>query len=387
MFERVVAPATLYLTMALATSDLPCRLVEVSIEQTMVLDEHDQKGRQVQLILAPADENGRRTFRLFSKSVSHPNGWTLHVRGRIEPGATTQSETAEGKPLGALRGRLQERSVAAFYEAVTDVGVAYGASFRGLSALWAGEGEALGEVRMPEELANNGLDLHPALLDACIQVAAAAGDGQRPQGTFVPFQLERLELVEAVPAHFFCHARLRELASPNAETLTADLWLRDEECRLLGRVGGLVLKRATRQALPGPKAKIEDWLYEVRWHEQLHSSQVIATDFFPSLPVLADRVQPVADRLARDAGLDVDDGRVALGLEELSRQYIVRRMKRLDWSLEVGAVLDANDLLSRLNILPAHCKLVGRMLEILADWRASAAGRIPLAFSARTSGG
>lgn len=368
VFERVVAPATLYLTMALAISDLPCRLVEVSIEQTMVLEEHDQTGRQVQLVLAPADENGQRTFRLFSKSVSQPNGWTRHVRGRIEPWATTESETAAGEPLGALWGRLQERSVEAFYEAVTAVGVAYGASFRGLSALWAGDGEALGEVRLPEELANNGLDLHPAHLDACIQVAAVAvGVGQRSEGTFFPFQLERLELAEAVPAHIYCHARLRTAAEQEAPTLTADLWLLDEASRLLGRVGGLVLKRAGREALlSGPQTKVEDWLYEVRWHEQPHTSQVIAADFFPPVSALADRVQPVANRLARDAGLDVGVGRLAVGLEELSRQYIVRALKRLGWSAGVGAVLDANDLLSRLKILPAHRRLVGRMLEILA---------------------
>ena len=56
-----------------------------------------------------------------------------------------------------------------------------GTSFRGVAKLRVAQGEALGEIEAPEnvkgEMARYGM--HPALLDACVQVAASAlGVGQ-----------------------------------------------------------------------------------------------------------------------------------------------------------------------------------------------------------------
>ena len=368
VFDRVVAPGALYLSMALATSALPGRLAEVSIQQAMVLEEEERSCRQVQLVLQPAGEDGQQDFQLFSKSVSEEDGWALHARGRLEPLPRVSEEEDRPEPLETLWNHLQEQSVEAFYQAFNAVGIAYGPSFQGLSALWAGEGEALGEIRTPPELPTNGLALHPAVLDACLQVTGAATVSDRQsEEAYVPFQLERLDLVGEVPGHFYCHARLREAIADNRETLTADLWLRDESNQLLGRITGLVLKRATPQTmLAGRKAKIEDWLYEVKWQEQPRIGQVMAADFWPAVSSIADRVQPMASGLVQEAGLGTADRRLLEAMEELSRHYIVQAFKQLGWSAGVGEAVDRDDLLSRLGILPSHGKLVGRMLEVLA---------------------
>src|SRR5580698_3823631 len=58
----------------------------------------------------------------------------------------------------------------------------YGPSFQGVERLWCGEREALGEVRLPPAVIpvgqtngkSDGASFHPALLDSCVQVLAAA---------------------------------------------------------------------------------------------------------------------------------------------------------------------------------------------------------------------
>ena len=107
------------------------------------------------------------------------------------------------------------------------------------------------------------MGLHPTVLDACFQVLmaalpAAAGD------LYVPLGWESLELWGAAPRRVACEARLREAA---ADTAVVDLWLRDAAGAAFGRVRGLLLKRATRQALLGAAAGVDELLYEVVWRE------------------------------------------------------------------------------------------------------------------------
>ena len=139
--------------MALATSELPAHLGEVSIQQAMVLEE--EEFRPVQLLLQPGDAEGRREFQLFSKSPSEKETWTLHARGTLHAGETLHAdspmdavEVELSEPLERLKDRLGEASVEAFYETMLIV-VGLGPSFQGLSALWAAEGEALGKIHTP----------------------------------------------------------------------------------------------------------------------------------------------------------------------------------------------------------------------------------------------
>ncbi|MFD0691930.1 type I polyketide synthase [Actinomadura fibrosa] len=71
-----------------------------------------------------------------------------------------------------------------FYERLT---VEYGPAFRAVQAVWAGDGEAWAELRLPDGVDPDGYGLHPALLDAALHPIAAAGllpDPERPRLAF-----------------------------------------------------------------------------------------------------------------------------------------------------------------------------------------------------------
>jgi len=65
--------------------------------------------------------------------------------------------------------------LAGFHERLTEAGFAYGPAFRGLRAAWRHGDEVFAEVALPDGVDTAGYGLHPALLDAAVQVTALAG--------------------------------------------------------------------------------------------------------------------------------------------------------------------------------------------------------------------
>src|SRR3546814_2279073 len=92
-------------------------------------------------------------------------------------------------------------------------GIALGPSFRGLHAIWRGDGEALAEVVVPEALVEtaDGLPIHPAVLDSCFQLLGATFTGEGTSGGFLPLSVDRLRFWRRPGARFFCHARIAEI--------------------------------------------------------------------------------------------------------------------------------------------------------------------------------
>ena len=156
------------------------------------------------------------------------------------------------------------------YEGLLERGLEYGPSFRGVERLWRRDGEALGRLRLTEAVATQriGHKIHPALLDACFQVLAAAlpkgsADGEDP---FLPVGLARLHLDDLPDTGLWAHALLKSDAPADADYLEGDVFLLDERGQVLLEASGLRLQRLERDARPeNEQEDLDDWLYEVRW--------------------------------------------------------------------------------------------------------------------------
>ena len=201
-----------------------------------------------------------------------------------------------------------------YYEAFASVGIELGEAFQGLARLWVGEGEAVGEVRRPAGLEGVGGPIHPAVLDACLQVVGAAR-GKDWREAYVPFQWGEVERWESVGERFYCAARLREGGA--GETLEADLWVTDEGGRAIGRIQGYVARRVSRESLlGGVGSELDSWLYEVAWKEQEREGE------WPSPESVARQVREEAAGLIAEAGLEEETaGRLDEEMEAVSRAY------------------------------------------------------------------
>ena len=380
VFNRVVAPGALYGAMAASASLVegsgPVVVEDMQLHNPLVFEENengtDEEGRKVQVVLDALELTSPRGVQIFSKGSE--GEWTVHVEGRLLPGAP-DPEVGERIDLDGLKAGLSPVDVADYYRHRASTGVDLRAFFRTLGRVWSRPGEAVGEVSLPESLTGHGLDVHPLVLDGCFQVVGAARNlaGSEGGAAYLPFGWERLWLAGPLPDRVVCHARLGE-ASRQAETgtgepaevLSGELRIYDPKGVLLGRLTGYTVKRATRAALLSAIEGVKDLLYEVVWRERDLPAGITPADFFPSPATVAARSQLFAGYL-KDAGVDPDDRDALLAnLERWSRSRALATLEELGWRRRAGETVEPEALRSRLNVLPEHKRLFRRMLEMLA---------------------
>ena len=380
VFNRVVAPGALYGAMAATASRLegsgPVVVEDMQLHNPLVFEENengtDEEGRKIQVVLEASESTSARGVQIFSKGSD--GQWTVHVEGRLLPGAP-DPDAGERIDLEGLKAGLTPLDVAGYYRHRASTGVDLRTSFRTLGRVWSRPGEALGEISLPETLSGHGLDVHPLVLDGCFQVLGAARNlaGSEGGAAYLPFGWERLWLAGPLADRVVCHARLSDAsreaesgAGEPAEVLSGELSIYDPSGMLLGRLSGYTVKRATRAALLSAIEGVRDLLYEVVWRENDLPAGITPADFFPSPAEVAAGSQLFAGYL-RDAGVDPDDRDALLAnLERWSRSRALATLEELGWKRRAGESVEPEALRSRLNVLPEHQRLFRRMLEMLA---------------------
>jgi natural product biosynthesis luciferase-like monooxygenase protein len=177
-----------------------------------------------------------------------------------------------------IRDRCREEiSGPEFYKKLQGYVIQYGSSFQGIERLWRRDGEALGQIRLPKglELEADFYRIHPALLDACFQVLAAAlpalpqaRNGRIAEGeTYLPVDLGSLRLHDRPRPEMklFSHALLRPGAGGNAETFEGDVRILDEKEKIVIEASGLRLKQIERAVQRTGRENLGDLLYELQW--------------------------------------------------------------------------------------------------------------------------
>jgi phthiocerol/phenolphthiocerol synthesis type-I polyketide synthase D len=207
--------------------------------------------------------------------------------GGAMPPAAVSVTLAPHTPADALDARLPERLGAIqqrcreaiepdrFYDGLQSHGIQLAASFRGIERLWRGDGEALGWIRLPAEI-EPGLgeyQVHPALLDACLQVLVAAlpafaapAEAELP---YLPAGLRSFRIVKRPGKSAWSHARLMQVVPREVDVFEGDVRLLDETGHVLVEALGLRLQRsepALRAVRPGA-GQVDQLYYELRWEE------------------------------------------------------------------------------------------------------------------------
>ncbi len=173
-FGVPVVPGTAFVELALrAGSEVACEGIdELTLEAPLVLPE--QGAVQLQLSVGEPDERDRRKIAIHSRpaqaSSDHPGEgpWIRHATGTLAPTDTTLEPATEAwPPVGA-----QPIDADYVYDRLAEVGFSYGPAFQGLHQAWCQGDEIFAEVALPDEQANDGYIIHPALFDAILQTAA-----------------------------------------------------------------------------------------------------------------------------------------------------------------------------------------------------------------------
>ena len=272
----VVLPAAAYLEMALAAAREafgPGRhaIEAATFEKALVIPEGGEE--RLQLVMTTIG-GGSTSFRFLGVRPGPAGASAMpvqHAAGTIRS-PTEADETSAVAPvsLSEIQARCPEPvAAAAHYEEMHRRGLDYGARFRAVQHISRRDGEAIARLHLsPEEpAATASYRVHPALLDACFQVLAAAvpasADGA---GLYLPVGLGSLSLdadISSEPARW-SHALVQDDSKASGASLQGDVFLLDERGQAILSARGLRLKRLEAEASPARLAR-DEWFYEVRW--------------------------------------------------------------------------------------------------------------------------
>ncbi|MFG1955943.1 type I polyketide synthase, partial [Micromonospora sp. NPDC048830] len=269
IYDQIVVPGAHHLVMLAAAAETRAAspaLTDVVFPQPMLLGE--RQARVVQVVLGESDGQ-EPPVHLVSRDADEQT-WTTHATGalRVDAGDPDRHETPAA---------IQERCVPDpdhvdwFYETGWRNGLELESGFRWQSRIWRRDGEALCQMRAAEDTdRQERYALHPGLIDASFQIVGAALPAIDRQFTvYVPLGLDRFRLYGATGGRIWGHARLRPGTDAADETLTADVWLIDDDGRVVAECQGLRLKRAERSALlRAGQSRTPGLLHEVVWQPQ-----------------------------------------------------------------------------------------------------------------------
>jgi myxalamid-type polyketide synthase MxaB len=319
-------PGSAYVEMGLAggvaaCGGAACRLSEIEFRRAMLLPEGKTKTAEVAVL---PDPFGDLSFQVYGREDdAEQETWTLHAVGKIQPLPATATPIEIDAAPDVIRARCSgEIRGADFYSQLREAGFGYGPQFQSVDRIWLGNREALAELCVPDSLepALSAHQIHPAVLDACFQVLAAAASTEtskrKSASLYVPVSIKRFELWDRPDREFLVHARLAADGEVAPTVLEGDVHLIDTSGRVIGSVLGLRSQRIDREPTIAAEA-VDECLSEIQWdpvelktfEEQSPTRWLIFADQGGRAEAVAERLQARGDtcvlvfagRQARDA--------------------------------------------------------------------------------------
>jgi acyl transferase domain-containing protein/NADPH:quinone reductase-like Zn-dependent oxidoreductase/SAM-dependent methyltransferase/acyl carrier protein len=375
--EMRVYPAAAYVEMALAAAHevlgaRPCALEDVEFRRALLLKEGETSNVQVTLNLA------HTSFEILSRD-SGSSSWVLNSNGRLRK--LTEPPAQRAIALTAIRERCQKLiTKAECYRVLASVGLDYGSMFQGIERLWRGEGEALGEIRIPTCLEDqlNEYRLHPVLLDSCCQVLLGAKTGGE-QGhdiqrrLYLPVRIEKVAYYRAPGQYLLSYARL---VGGSGQELKGEIQLLDETGECFAEIRGFTCRLAERSA-----ESLRGCFYAYRWKLQPRSRDAVPvrnSDHLPSPRELAQSLREEAEHLRERLRRDRYYADFLPLETDMTAAYVVQGLRRLGWDPTRHAQVSAEQLSELLGVVPEHRRLLGYLLQRLSGNDIAAIERDPL---------
>ncbi|MDR3662807.1 MAG: polyketide synthase dehydratase domain-containing protein, partial [Mycobacterium sp.] len=180
IYGTVVVPGATYAAMALAAAGTPAQARDVFFYEPIILPE--KASREVQLTLHPLEDGLQDgvgwTFQVHSRPYGDRDAeWSLNADGRIVTGLDDEPALEPAESIDAACERLGRMRPQQLFDTFADMELTWGPTWStSLKSLWAGDGEAVGDVAIGDELAEQlgSEPIHPVLLDLCTGVAFPA---------------------------------------------------------------------------------------------------------------------------------------------------------------------------------------------------------------------
>ncbi len=254
--------------------------------------------------------------------------------------------------LAAIRKRMGQRiDGAEIYRRFAAHGLVYGSAFQGIAEAWAGVGEALGRIAVPEAIEAELGDyrIHPGILDSCLQVTLAVmpEEIEGSQAALVPSKADRIRFYGGDGRVAWCHMRL---IRSGARSIVGSFVLLDESEAVIAEIDGMRFRRVEF----GASGEIPAY----HWAYQLRPALAAAPDA-GDLP----GPQALASSLAAKSGAggDNDGDAVRLGFDRLAASYARAALTEI---IGAGGAYTAPSVKANGSAPPARARSTARLLAL-----------------------
>jgi len=265
---HAVFPATGYVELVRAAAveiigNWQIQMSGIRYHRAMILSEG--RNRSIQIILKKDSNNGY-AFSVYGRTAGNDEeAWTLHASGNVAASLTTVDEKIVN--VEDIRKRCaQPISVDEHYSSYLERSIDYRGAFHSVTEISCGKSESICLIKLAESEGHD-FNVHPGLLDACLQVMGAALP-QNPSvssQTYMPVEIEYLQIIKTPGDSVVSHAVLRNAQTEISDTFSADIHLYNTAGNEWGRVLGLKVKRVDGSEIV--QEEIRKWIYEVQWKQ------------------------------------------------------------------------------------------------------------------------
>lgn len=367
---HMVFPAAGYIELGFSTArELhgmgPIQLEDIEFSKALFIPSGSESPT-AQIVHDPTDN----AFRVHSRSGGIANAWNLHAAGKHRLVPDRIAATSESPD--AIRARCTANlGGEAFYDYVRILGLHFGAGFQGVRQVWYGPDEALGEIILPERLANEAgrYAFHPAQLDACLQVGAAAllhRSENAEKRLLLPVFLDRARLFHKPGQRLWSHVKV---VRAGLHSVLFDIVVADDSGATVAEFRGLQVQ-AVEGTRSSSRTALEELCYEQEWQLaplSRRSAISAAGTFLPDHLEWTGRLQKRALEEQENLGWRRGLPDVSGDLNALCSAYIRQAFHELGWRLKPGDRLIASRLFDEMKLHARYRFMLSRLLGMLAE--------------------
>ena len=383
MGKRIL-PGSSYLEMAIAaaihaTGRPRWRVAEVELREacgfdqsrlieTVIHEEQDQQSGRRQFTIASTSFDPQTDDLDQGASQEANREWTVHATGLLQP-INNEPKGPDRVDLTAIRSRLTtEWDQASFYERFHTAGLDFGPAFRTVQHAYGTQDESLVAISVLPETSQEqpAYQIHPIVLDACLQAAAAFTGNAQTGRPALPVAMDSFELY-ASPANLrYAHAQVNSRKDRLVKVTVTGL---DETGVILLKVEGLALLSLEEEPDQWSKTKFHNWLHTIEWQPCDRLGSLAGSDQLPHLQPLSINASQMQTRF-RELAIKHDIrsfDRWMRDFNQLCAAWIVDAFERTGVRFDAGQSFNRSQLLSSLAAAQQHHQLVDRLIQILTE--------------------
>ncbi|WP_228853307.1 type I polyketide synthase [Aegicerativicinus sediminis] len=268
--DEVVLPAAAYMEMAFEV------MQQMNLSETHELTNFtfiesmrfpEGKNIDLQVALIPK-ENNSYNFSVYSKKENEAN-WYLHSTATLSPNVYDSFKISNIQDNQSFCDKEPDINSKDFYDSIHRRGLHYGESFKGVQKIWFHSNGIRAYVKLGEsqKFDGNHYQFHPVLLDACLQVIAAADNNSDNNDRYLPYSCSKLVFKGGFSDEVWCNVTLIGNSKTEDDTIEADIAIYDNKENLVAYLKGFTLRRF-RNFKPDDIFKNQTWFYKTKWEKQ-----------------------------------------------------------------------------------------------------------------------